>query len=116
LILNDLRKVQNLENAFSTVPFYGLRETCTSMDTSKPKQLVWTSTKIPGLYKHKTGSYYVRTYAVGKQKWPTFQTSLRSVAKIRMKEHSEASERMRSPGGNLEMSSERFTFHFLGRD
>ena len=64
---------------------------------------------MPGLYKHKTGSYYVRTYAGGKQKWVTLQTTLLSVAKNRMKEHVEGAIRQRSGGSQIE-SSGRFRF------
>ncbi len=80
-IINKLSMLQNLESAVSTVQHHAWREKRTVMEPSAPKQLVWISTEVQFLCRHKTGRYYVRTCAGGKQKWTSLKTTLLAVLK-----------------------------------
>lgn len=73
------------------------------------KASVWTPTNVQFLYRHRNGRYYVRTFAGGKEKWASMKTTLLSVAKNRMKEHVDASERLKS-SGEAQSASGSLTF------
>ncbi len=75
-----------------------------AIPTSSEKKASWTPTSVQFLYRHRNGGYYVRTYAGGKQKRPTLKTTLLSVAKNRMQEHIDASERLKSSGAAAQAS------------
>src|SRR5439155_1662392 len=53
----------------------------------------WTKTRKPNLLRHKSGRYYARAYAGGKEVWQSLKTSHYSVAEAKlaefMKEHRE---------------------------
>jgi integrase len=65
---------------------------------TKKKSSVWKSTSLPQVYRHRNRRYYVRTYAGGKEKWASLETTLLSVAKHRVKEHLEAADKLRASG------------------
>ncbi|MEZ0299681.1 MAG: hypothetical protein ACAI35_24770, partial [Candidatus Methylacidiphilales bacterium] len=52
----------------------------------------------------------MRTYARGKEKWTSLRTKLLSIAKNRMKEHVDASERHKADGPQTEVADGKFTF------
>src|SRR5438105_4423366 len=68
----------------------------------------WTKTRKPNLLRHKSGRYYARAYAGGKEVWQSLKTSHYSVAESKlaefMKEHRE-----RVSNGNGEVSA-KMTF------
>ena len=68
----------------------------------------WTKTRKPNLLRHKSGRYYARAYAGGKEVWRSLKTSHYSVAEAKlaefMKEHRE-----RVSNSNGEMSA-KMTF------
>src|SRR3979490_3206858 len=68
----------------------------------------WTKTRKPNLLRHKSGRYYARAYAGGKEVWQSLKTSHYSVAEAKlaefMKEHRE-----RMSSGNGEVSA-KMTF------
>src|SRR6266550_1882970 len=68
----------------------------------------WTKTRKPNLLRHKSGRYYARAYAGGKEVWQSLKTSHYSVAVAKlaefMKEHRE-----RMSNGNGEVSA-KMTF------
>ena len=45
----------------------------------------WNKTRIQGLLRHKSGAYYARIFAGGKEKWLSLKTNLFEVAKAQMK-------------------------------
>ena len=55
-------------------------------------------TRVQFLHRHQNSRYYVRTFAVGKEKWTSLKTTLLSVAKNRMKEPLETAERQKRIG------------------
>jgi integrase len=50
--------------------------------TTKVK--TWNKTKIQGLVRHKSGTYYARLFIGGKEKWRSLKTPLLEIAKARM--------------------------------
>ena len=68
LIFKDLQRAEKsgLDNV--TVQCCGLKRNH-SMKTPTAPSGVRSPTKVQFLYKHMNGSYYVRTYAGGKEKW-----------------------------------------------
>ena len=68
----------------------------------------WQKTRKPNLLRHKSGSYYARAFAGGKEVWKSLKTSHYSVAQAKlaefMKEHRE-----RVSNGNGEVSA-KMTF------
>jgi hypothetical protein len=46
----------------------------------------WEKTKVQNLVRHKSGSYYARTFGSGKEIWKSLRTSHYSVAKARLGE------------------------------
>jgi integrase len=68
----------------------------------------WTRTKTQNLLRHKSGRYYARAFANGKEVWKSLKTSHKSVAQARLaeflKEH-----RQRASNGNGEVSA-KMTF------
>jgi len=85
--------------AFYTVIFYGQSIISTiKASESSEKDAVWTPTNVQFLYPHRNGRYYVRTFAGGKEKWASMKTRLLTVAKNRMKDHVDASERLKASG------------------
>jgi integrase len=75
----------------------------TTKDTPEKKAAL-QPTNVQFLYRHQNRRYYVRTYSGGKEKWTSLKTDLLSVAKNRMREHLDASERQRLSGGVQEAS------------
>jgi hypothetical protein len=68
----------------------------------------WQKTRKPNLLRHKSGRYYARAFAGGKEVWKSLKTSHYSVAEAKLaeflKEHRE-----RVSNGNGEVSA-RMTF------
>src|SRR6266853_1176126 len=68
----------------------------------------WQKTRKPNLLRHKSGSYYARAFAGGKEVWQSLKTSHYSVAQAKLaeflKEHRE-----RVSNGNGEVSA-KMTF------
>jgi integrase len=89
---------KNILIAFFTVLFYG--RPCETAQTGE----TWERTRKPNLLRHKSGSYYARAFAAGKEVWKSLKTSHFSVAEARLaeflKEH-----RQRVANGNGEGSS-----------
>jgi integrase len=88
--------------AFFTVLFYGqLVKQC------KPTK-TWEKTRLQNLIRHKSGRYYARAFANGKEVWKSLKTSHFSVAQAKLaeflKEH-----RQRVSHGNGEVSA-KMTF------
>jgi hypothetical protein len=50
------------------------------------RQKVWNKTGKDNLVRHKSGGYYARVYAKGKEVWKSLKTSHYSVAKARLAE------------------------------
>jgi integrase len=73
-------------------------------------QGIWEPTNVQFLYRHRNGRYYVRTYALGKEKWTSLRTNLLSTARNRMKEHLEAAERLRAENSDTTTSVGPMTF------
>jgi integrase len=90
--------------AFFTVLFYGLR-----MKERKPKK-TWTPTRLQNLLRHKSGRYYARAFAGGKEVWKSLKTTHFNVAEAKLatflKEHR---ERRRNGNSNGEVSA-KMTF------
>ncbi len=50
---------------------------CSAFPTQSPeKEKVWKPAKVQFLYRHQNGSYYVRTFASGKEKWTSLRTKM----------------------------------------
>jgi integrase len=47
----------------------------------------WTKTKIQGLMRHKSGTYYARLYIGDKEKWVSLRTDILEVAKAKFRTH-----------------------------
>src|SRR5437667_10987140 len=84
---------------------------CSStVNLMKPRKSTktWQKTRKPNLLRHKSGSYYARAFAGGKEVWKSLKTSHYSVAQAKlaefMKEHRE-----RVSNGNGEVSG-KMTF------
>src|ERR1044071_8300699 len=77
------------------------------MKQRKPTK-TWERTRLQNLIRHKSGGYYARAFAGGKEVWKSLKTSHFSVAEAKlaefMKEH-----RKRVSNGNGEVSA-RMTF------
>jgi integrase len=88
--------------AFFTVRFYGWL-----VKQRKPKK-TWAKTRLQNLLRHKSGRYYARAFAGGKEVWKSLKTSHFSVAEPKLttflKEH-----RARRRNGNGEVSA-KMTF------
>src|SRR6476646_8688817 len=73
--------------AFFTVLFYGH-----AMEERKQTK-TWERTRLQNLVRHKSGRYYARAFAGGKEVWKSLKTSHFSVAQARLaeflKEHRE---------------------------
>ena len=55
------------------------------MKRSKPVQTkAWEKTKVQNLVRHKSGRYYARIYAGGKETWKALKTDLLEVAKAKL--------------------------------
>jgi integrase len=67
--------------AFFTVVFYG--------HAMKQGQIVkrgtWEKTKVQNLVRHKSGRYYARIYAAGKETWRALKTDIMEVAKAKLR-------------------------------
>src|SRR6266702_3474231 len=87
-----------LSRCYSTVGLVKLR---------KPTK-TWKRTRLQNLIRHKSGSYYARAFAGGKEVWKSLKTSHFSVAEAKLaeflKEH-----RKRISNGNGEVSA-KMTF------
>src|SRR2546429_9829168 len=64
----------------------------------------WTKTRKPNLLRHKSGRYYARAYAGGKEVWQSLKTSHYSVAQARLAKFLEE-HRERASNGNGEVSA-----------
>jgi phosphatidylserine decarboxylase len=73
------------------------------MEERKPTK-TWARTRLQNLVRHKSGRYYARAFASGKEVWKSLKTSHFSVAQARLaeflKEH-----RQRVSNGNREDSA-----------
>src|SRR5216117_1686983 len=90
--------------ALFTVLFYGR-----PLKPRKPTK-TWKRTRTKNLIRHKSGSYYARAFAGGKEVWKSLKTSHFSVAEAKLatflKEHR---ERRRNGNSNGEVSA-KMTF------
>jgi integrase len=68
----------------------------------------WQKTRKPNLLRHKSGSYYARAFAGGKEVWKSLKTSHYSVAEARLAEFLKEHRERRS-NGNGEVSA-KMTF------
>src|SRR5207302_9863600 len=91
--------------------FCALYSRCYStVNLMKPRKSTktWQKTRKPNLLRHKSGSYYARAFAGGKEVWKSLKTSHYSVAQAKvaecLKEHRE-----RVSNGNGEVSA-KMTF------
>jgi integrase len=77
------------------------------MGSQKPTK-TWERTRVQNLFRHKSGRYYARAFAAGKEVWKSLKTKHFSVAQARLaeflKEH-----RQRVSNGNGEVSA-KMTF------
>ena len=63
-----------------TVVFYG----CGFNSPATVK--VWNRTSVQNLVRHKSGRYYARVFANGKETWKSLKTDLLEVAKVKLRE------------------------------
>src|SRR5258705_9269723 len=68
----------------------------------------WQTTRKPNLLRHKSGRYYGRAFAGGKEVWQSLKTSHYSVAEARLAEFLKEHRERRS-NGNSEVSA-KMTF------
>src|SRR5437867_7322480 len=68
----------------------------------------WQKTRKPNLLRHKSGSYYARAFAGGKEVWKSLKTSQFSVAAAKLAEFLK-DHRQRRSNGNGEVSA-KMTF------
>src|SRR5215471_20923851 len=68
----------------------------------------WQKTRVPNLLRHKSGSYYARAFASGKEVWKSLKTSHFSVAQAKLGKFLEE-HRERVANGNGEVSA-KMTF------
>src|SRR5438046_8541806 len=62
----------------------------------------WTKTRNPNLLRHKSGRYYARAYAGGKEVWKSLKTSHFGVAEARLAEFlKEHRERVSNSSGEV---------------
>ena len=54
------------------------------MTSTTAKVKTWNKTKVQGLVRHKSGTYYARLFIGGKEKWRSLKTPLLEIAKARM--------------------------------
>src|SRR6516225_6738716 len=72
---------------------------------------VWNKTGKQNLVRHKTGRYYARVTAGGKEVWKSLRTSHLSVAQARLSEFlKEHRQRVGNGGGKDSLVSARMTF------
>ena len=77
------------------------------METSKPVK-TWEKTRVQFLLRHKSGAYYARVFAGGKEHWRNLETSHFQVAKARLPK---AIEEIRSAAAkNPEFGKKSLTF------
>src|SRR6476620_3332764 len=88
--------------ALFTVLFYGH-----AMKERKPMK-TWERTRLQNLVRHKSGRYYARAFAGGKEVWKSLKTSHFSVAEARLAEFLKEHRERRS-NGNGEVSA-KMTF------
>ena len=77
------------------------------MKLRKPTK-TWQKTRKPNLLRHKSGRYYARAFAGGKEVWKSLKTSHYSVAEAKLAEFLEE-HRERVSNGNGEVSA-KMTF------
>jgi lambda repressor-like predicted transcriptional regulator len=58
------------------------------------KEKTWTRTSTQNLMRHKSGVYYARLFANGKQTWKSLRTDLLEVAKSKLRELTENADKM----------------------
>ena len=73
----------------------------------------WERTRLQNLVRHKSGTYYARAFAGGKEVWKSLKTSHFSVAEARLAEFLEE-HRARRSDGNGEVSG-KMTFSEAAR-
>jgi hypothetical protein len=87
--------------------FHGLLLSVELLREQKPTK-TWQTTRLQILLRHKSGRYYARAFAGGKEVWRSLKTSHFSVAQTKLaeflKEH-----RQRLSSANLEVSA-KMTF------
>ncbi len=54
------------------------------MSGTTTKVKTWNKTKVQGLVRHKSGTYYARLFIGGKEKWRSLKTPLLEIAKAKM--------------------------------
>ncbi len=77
------------------------------MKAPKPAK-TWTATRLQNLLRHKSGRYYARAFAGGKEVWKSLKTTHFSVAEAKLAEFL-ADHRKRTRNGNGEVSA-KMTF------
>jgi integrase len=98
----EKRPQRRLQFDLFTVLFYG--QAAKNPNPSK----TWEKTRVQNLVRHKSGRYYARAFAGGKEVWKSLGTSHFSVAKARLSEFLKE-HRQRVNCGNSEVSS-KMTF------
>ncbi|MEO6755205.1 MAG: hypothetical protein ABIP85_25830, partial [Chthoniobacteraceae bacterium] len=62
------------------------------MNTALPVK-TWNRTSVQNLVRHKSGRYYARIFANGKETWKTLKTDILEVAKVKLREISGSIEK-----------------------
>jgi integrase len=62
--------------------------------TTAPTVKTWTRTSVQNLVRHKSGRYYARLFANGKESWKTLKTDLLEVAKVKLRELTGTAEKI----------------------
>ena len=91
----------------SLPPISRLYSTVNVMKLRKPTK-TWQKTRKPNLLRHKSGRYYARAFAGGKEVWKSLKTSHYSVAEAKLAEFlKEHRERVNNGSGEV---SAKMTF------
>ena len=62
------------------------------------KNKTWNKTRVQGLLRHRSGTYYARLYINGKEKWLSLDTTVLEVAKAKLDKEKEAMAEARRDG------------------
>jgi len=74
--------------ALFTVSVHGARMAKAKNDASAVKSAkTWRKTRIAGLYQHRSGWFFSRTYLNGKENWVPCETQMQSVAEVKHAEN-----------------------------
>ncbi|MEI6562623.1 MAG: site-specific integrase [Verrucomicrobiota bacterium] len=87
---------------FSTAKFYGQRV------TGRKTVKTWKKTRLQNLVRHKSGRYYARAFADGKEFWKSLKTSSFSVAEARLADFMKEHRERRPAGESLESNKATF--------